>query len=211
MKPPITALLLLTLAGCATSAALTPNPSAAQPANAPAAPAPAAPASGPGDSAAALHQALTDLAARMTAAVASASPDAYLACVSLADPRFATEQRNWAKDLTRKPPEHFQAEIGDGDPTLTPDGAAVIKLRMRWNMPGASERSIAYPARFVRGETGCLYAGESWKIVGSDRVTIFYEGDLADTAKKVAEVLPGVRAHVHQGFGLESGAVPRAE
>jgi hypothetical protein len=77
---------------------------------------------------------------------------------------------------------------------------------MSWRMPGGSDRTMSYPARFVRGESGWLYDGESWKIVGSDRVTIYYEGDLADAAKNVADVLPDVRKHVHEGFGLENDA-----
>lgn len=194
--PILRLLLVLIFAGCAESQTAAPAIATDQPST----PRP----SSPSEPAPALHDQITDLLGRMTAAVSAADPQAYLACVSLTDPCFATEQRNWAKDLTRNAPEHFEATIGDSEPTLAPDGAALVKLRMSWRLPGGSDHSLTYPARFVRGETGWLYAGESWKIAGADRVTIFYEGDLGDAAKNVAEVLPGVRAHVHEGFGLES-------
>src|SRR5262245_31001326 len=46
-----------------------------------------------------LRAQLDDLMRRMSDAVRAADPAAYLSCVSLVDPCFATEQKNWAKDL----------------------------------------------------------------------------------------------------------------
>jgi hypothetical protein len=144
---------------------------------------------------------LEDLLRRVTAATGAANQDGYLACVSLADPCFATEQRNWAKDLGRHAPESFEMTLTD-DPTLDADGSATARIRMAWRMPEGRARAQAYTARFVRGETGWLYAGEKWNVVEADRVKVFYEADLEDAAKNVAAVLPGVRAHVHEGFQL---------
>jgi hypothetical protein len=46
------------------------------------------------------------------------------------------------------------------------------------------------------------FAGERWNEVKSEGVRVLYADGLDETAKRVAEVLPEVRAHVHEGFGL---------
>jgi hypothetical protein len=142
----------------------------------------------------------------MSAAVSGADGEAYLSCVSLADPCFATEQRNWAKDLKRAAPERFEFTLDGEDPALASDGAAEAKVRMSWRMPEGRDRSLAYTARFVRADAGWLYAGERWQKVEADRIRVFYEGDLEPVARRVAEVLPAVRAHVQEEFQLEGDA-----
>src|SRR5690349_20305615 len=114
-------LLVLAVARCAASQTVAPLTARAPTPTA--APAAAAQPSAPRASStpeAALHDQIAELLLRMTAAVSAADPQAYLSCVSLTDPCFATEQRNWAKDLTRKAPEHFEATIGDAEVTVAP-------------------------------------------------------------------------------------------
>lgn len=145
---------------------------------------------------------IQELLQRMTAAVAAADQTGYLACVDQTDSDFATEQMNWAKDLGRKPVESFDLGL-EGDPSIEPDGSARAKLKTVWRMPGGGERTMSFPARFVRGSGGWLYAGEWWNIKEGERVRVLYEGDeLAGVAAAVAEVLPEIRAHVHEGFEL---------
>jgi len=147
---------------------------------------------------------LQALLTRMNEAVAAADPGRYLACVALQDPCFATEQRNWAKDLTIKAPGSFEATIGEDDPvTQEKDGAAIATLTMAWTMPGAAKRTVSFPARFVRADSGWLYAGERWNVLEGSLVRVLYESeDLKDVAATVAEILPEIREHVHEGFGL---------
>lgn len=150
----------------------------------------------------AAKEGILELLQRMTAAVAAADQAGYLACVDRSDSDFATEQKNWAKDLGRKPVESFDLSL-EGDPSLEPDGSARVKLKTKWQMPGGGERTISFPARFVRGGGGWLYAGEWWNIKDGERVRVLYEGEeLADVAAAVAEVLPEIREHVHEGFEL---------
>src|SRR5690606_38351484 len=68
---------------------------------------------------AAVREQIESLLGRMAAAVRAADQEAYLACVSLDDPVFATEQRNWAKDLERAAPERFELTLRD-DPVVGP-------------------------------------------------------------------------------------------
>lgn len=146
---------------------------------------------------------IQDLLRRMTVAVGTADQAGYLACVSLADPCFATEQRNWAKDLGRVAPESFDASLDGDEVTLDSDGTAAARLKMVWRMPEGRQRSIVFPAKFVRGESGWLYAGEKWRVLEGDHVRVLFESeDLGDTAQAVAAVLPEVRKHVHEGFEL---------
>ncbi len=49
----------------------------------------------------------------MEAAIREGSAEKYLACVDLSEPVFATEQRNWAKDLAKKPPTTFEIVLVD--------------------------------------------------------------------------------------------------
>lgn len=152
---------------------------------------------------AAVREQIESLLGRMAAAVRAADQEAYLACVSLDDPVFATEQRNWAKDLERAAPERFELTLRD-DPVVGPDGAAEVTLRTSWRMAEGRDRSVSFPVRFVPTDNGWLYAGERWKTVVGDRVVVMYEGDLEDVAKEAASLLPEVRARVEKDMGLEN-------
>lgn len=49
----------------------------------------------------------------MENAIKAGNAEKYLECVDLSDPVFATEQRNWAKDLAKKPPTAIEIALVD--------------------------------------------------------------------------------------------------
>jgi hypothetical protein len=147
--------------------------------------------------------AIQDLLRRMAIAIGAADQDGYLACIAMSDPCWAMEQKNWAKDLGRKAPESFEVALTEDELATTPDGLEG-KLKWTWRMPGGKERSLTFKARFVRGEGGWQYAGEVWNVLEGDRCRVLYADGLEDVAKSVADVLPDIRAHVHEGFDLEN-------
>ncbi len=54
----------------------------------------------------------------MESAIRAGDAEKYLACVDLSEPVFAMEQRNWAKDMAKKPPKSFEIAMVD---TPSPD------------------------------------------------------------------------------------------
>jgi hypothetical protein len=153
---------------------------------------------------AAIRTQIEDLLRRINTAVGAADQSAYLACISTADSCFATEQKNWALDLGRKAPQSFSVEISGDEVTLDADGVAETRIKWAWRMPEAKkERTLSFVGRFVRGETGWLYAGEKWKVIEGERCRVFYVEGLEDAAQCVAEVLPPIRSAAHKDFGLE--------
>jgi hypothetical protein len=144
---------------------------------------------------------IEDLLRQIETAVLAADQPGYLSHVLRTDPCFSKEQENWAKDLGRKAPEAFKVELTDADLTLTDDGAEG-RLKWVWRMPEGRDRNLNFIARFVRSESGWLYAGEKWNVLEGDRCRVSYEDGLEDAARIVADVLPEVRAHVHEGFEL---------
>ncbi len=160
-----------------------------------------APAAATAPDPAVVRSQIDELLRQITAAVGAADQPGYLSHVPKTHPCFPKEQENWALDLGRKAPEHFEVALTDADLTLTDEGAEG-RLKWSWRMPGANDRSLSFVARFVRGEGGWLYAGEKWNVLEGDHCKVFYDNGLEDAAKLVAEVLPEVRAHVHEGFEL---------
>lgn len=150
-----------------------------------------------------LRPQLTAVLRSMTAAVAAANQEGYLAQVARTDPVFLKEQQNWAKDLARIAPESIDIALDELPLKVEADGGAVGLLSMKWRMPKGKDRSIQFPARFVKGETGWLYAGEKWNVLEGPGSRVLYEDEsLKDVAALVAEVMPEVRTHVHEGFEL---------
>jgi hypothetical protein len=144
----------------------------------------------------------------MSRAVEGADQKSYLGMVSQEDPIFALEQKNWARDLARKPVSKFEMRLAEKDgepPELTPDAAGVVSadVSFTWQMPDAKERTLTFPARFVRSGKGYVYAGENWKTLEAPGVRVYFAEGAEEAAKTIADVLPGVREHVHQVFGLE--------
>ena len=152
---------------------------------------------------AAVRVQLEELLRQINGAVGAADQQGYLSHVSRADSCFAKEQENWAKDLGRHAPESFEVALTDADITCT-DSAAEGRLKWTWRMPGGRDRSINFVGVFVRGESGWLYAGEKWHVLEGDHCRVSYADGLEDAAKIVVDVLPDIRAHVHEGFQLEA-------
>jgi hypothetical protein len=144
----------------------------------------------------------------MSRAIEAADQPAYLATVSQNDPVFALEQKNWARDLARKPVARCEVRLADpeADMGIAPGGVVILPVTFTWQMPDAKERTLTFPARFVRSGKGYLYAGEHWKTLEAPGVRVFFEEGAEEAAKAVAEVLPAVREEVHRVFGLENEA-----
>jgi hypothetical protein len=138
---------------------------------------------------------------RMGDTAARADAEGYLALVCPADAVFLKEQQNWAKDFSRHKPERVEFAL-DGAGALR-EGAYCAPLKTLWQMEGGRERSVTFPARFVRADAGWLYAGEDWRIHESDRIRVMYLGDrMEKVATTIADIFPAIRAHVHEGFEL---------
>jgi len=148
------------------------------------------------------EHAIADLLTSMSESVLAARADAYLDHVLLDDPVFATEQRAWAADLARSVPEKFSMEISDGDLEVDDEELARATLVVRWKMPGAGERRVSFPARFVRRDGRWLYAGRAWERLEAPGLVVLYADGLDRAARNVAEVMPEIMAHVHAGFEI---------
>src|ERR1043165_6033379 len=145
-----------------------------------------------------------DLLAEMTAAGNAGGQARDLACVSQRGPVFAMEQKNWAKDLSRKRPEKFEVALKNGEDE-TPnaaDGARLSEVTFKWTMPGARERSVSFLGRFEDDGGRWRFAGEAWKTLEAPGVRVFFFEGSEDAAKVVVDVFPGVRKHVQQVMGL---------
>src|SRR5262249_59238947 len=99
-----------------------------------------------------LRPQITQLLGNMAAAVGAADQAGYLSHVSRTDPVFFQEQQNWAKDLGRVAPERIEIALDEAALKVEPDGSCTGVLTMNWRMQGKKDRSIEFPARFVRGE-----------------------------------------------------------
>lgn len=138
----------------------------------------------------------------MTAAVLAGDADAYLTHVWPGDPNFVNEQKYWANDLRKKKPLEFEYALAD-EKFEVGDGRAAGELTMTWRMEGDEKpRSFSHATQFVLRDGRWSYAGEVWEHYESDRCVVFFEPGFEETAKAVAEILPGIREHVHPGFGL---------
>lgn len=166
----------------------------------------------------------------MRAAVLAADLDGYMKFVDPSDPVFLQEQRMWADDLRKNTPVEFRMAIRDpeagarradeageggetpaqdsvvatdqGEHAVLIDGAvAEAAIEVAWSMPGWQKpRTLRWTALFRRGEDGWLYSGEKWNRLESDGVLVMYADGLDEAARAVADELPAVRRHVHDGF-----------
>lgn len=149
---------------------------------------------------------LNVLIERMTKAVLATDTAGYMACVDRADPVFLQEQKNWAKDLERMPVSEFsiQAENFRADaPAAEGPGEIIADLTMNWKIKdGGSARFLKYAGRFVDRKGEWLYAGEHWKVMEREGVRVFFDAGRENIATMICEIMPGIRAHVHEGFAL---------
>lgn len=152
----------------------------------------------------------------MAAAVRAGDADAYLRLVDSADPVFHREQVNWAADLKKNPVAEFSLALGDAGLALV-EGGARGELVMTWRLPAPApveggeprespERRVSWPARFAKGPEGWLYAGEAWNVHEAPGVLVLYEDGLDQVAVLVADLMPNVKAIVHEEFEVEEGS-----
>ena len=141
---------------------------------------------------------------RMVGAVLTADADGYLALIDRAEPEFAREQENWAKDFVERPVAAFALDLDGGLLVGVAGGdAAIGTLTMRWRMPERPERTVRFPARFTRRDGVWRYAGEAWKRVAAEdgsNVALYLDDALRDVAVSVVGLLPEIREHVNAGF-----------
>ncbi len=161
----------------------------------------------------------------MQVAVLNGDPSAYMRLVDPADPVFLQEQRMWAEDLRKNRPESFTIRIKDPAPATKDkdakeseakdapaaaepvlkigDGSAEGPIEISWTLKGwKSPRTLSWKARFRKNDDGWVYCGEQWNRHAAEGVLVLYDDGLEDSAKAVAEVLPEIRKHVHEGFGF---------
>ncbi|MCC6677643.1 MAG: hypothetical protein IT436_10910 [Phycisphaerales bacterium] len=139
----------------------------------------------------------------MAATVLAGDAEAYLGHVWTGDPNFVNEQKYWANDLRKKKPLEFEYSLAE-DKFEVGDGRVAGDLTMTWRMEGDGDkpRSVSHAAQFILQDGRWRFAGEVWEHFDSDRCIVFFDPGFEEVAKTVAEVLPEVRAHVHQGFGF---------
>lgn len=161
----------------------------------------------------------------MEQAVLEADQPGYLALCDLSDPVFAQEHTMWAADLGRNRPLKFTLALKDENFEVG-DGAAEGDMVMTWTMsavknenhlkPSAEqlakpgkERTLTTRCRFTAKADRWLYAGEVWNVATGDGVRVLYANGLEKPARGVVEVMPEVKAHVHEGFELEHSELPK--
>ncbi len=160
----------------------------------------------------------------MEQAVLDANQEAYLALCDLSDPIFAQEHKMWAKDLGRNKPLKFVLELSEENFEVG-DGAVEGDLVMTWTMsavknenhlkptpeqlakPG-KERKLTTRCRFTQKGDRWFYAGEVWNVAQGEGVRVMYAKGLEKPAKGIVEVMPEVKARVHEGFELEHTELP---
>lgn len=152
---------------------------------------------------------------QMEKAVLAADQQAYLTRIAQDDQIFATEQKNWAKDLALHVPAEFSMSIPDDEGDFT-DTEAHVQLTIRWQMGAdmgdnapTGKRKATYPALFRKEGDAWLFRGEDWLILeapgvdGSGGASVKYPKGFDAMAKGIVKILPGIRAHVDEGFGIK--------
>ncbi len=138
---------------------------------------------------------------RMTRAVLATDVAGYTSCVDTSDPIFLQEQKNWAKDLERKPVEVFSIKA-ENIRTLN-QHQVIADLTMNWKIKDAgSPRFLKFVARFVDRKGQLLYAGEHWKVLEREGVRVFFDAGRENIASMICDIMPDIRKHVHNGFAL---------
>jgi len=142
----------------------------------------------------------------MAAAAISGDAAGYLEYIDRADPEFFNEQKYFANDLSKKPPESLTFEVGE---VSAGDGAAEGMLTVSWTMPGAKPREVSFGAKFVQGQAGWVYAGETWERHAAPGVLVLCDPGLDELADRTVEAFSAVRAGVEEGFGLADAPLAR--
>lgn len=168
--------------------------------------------------------------AAMREAILAKDVAAYLTFVDGTDAIFFKEQQNWAKDLLRKPVASVTLSIGEpGEhrPERFDADRATFELVMAWELPPPADkpdaekrhREASFPAVFIHDAASGTwkFAGENWIVLDHEgkvspkadgtpsnphHVRVKYLAGYEAVAKTIAEVLPEVREHVDEGFGV---------
>jgi hypothetical protein len=176
------------------------------------------------------HGALEALADAMEAAVKTGDIPSYLRLIDVRDPIFATEQRNWAKDLAEKPPtsieitlsapastdvQETRRELAVQDAATTPlaPHSLVQRITFAWTQPAdnagnaAFERTVAFDARFNLIEGIWKYAGEDWLRVETDHAIVLHDPGLEEVAANAASAFEKIQTRVLEGFELSDAPI----
>lgn len=142
----------------------------------------------------------------MSQRVVAGDQAGYLALIDPHDEAFATEQLNWAKDIAQRTPESFAMTLDDDESLIAAEESDAVRaaVRVRWSMPAGSARSVVFPGLFTPADAGYRYAGRAWETLDGPGVRVLYEPTLKPVAEKIVSVMPGVEAHVLEGFGLDA-------
>lgn len=146
---------------------------------------------------------------RLSAVTRQASESKYLALVLAETPEFQHEQAYFAHELAKFPPKDVRFTLTD-KPITADDASARGELRLDWTTAGGRERSVRFPARFVRtqvaGNPAWRYAGEAWQTAQAPGVIVMFDESLEATAKATAEAFAAIRPNVEASFGLAGTA-----
>lgn len=126
---------------------------------------------------------------RLVQATMDADVAAYLACVTTTDAVFRMEERHWIEDVVTNRVMRFSLAAEEwsraGDELR-------CTLTATWSMNEKDARELTFPARFVAGESGWLYAGRVWERLEGEHCVVLFTPERAEVAQTVMEVFPGV-------------------
>lgn len=152
------------------------------------------------------------IVARMANAVKAQDTDAYFDLLSQDDPVFLAEQRTWAQKWIDEPLEKFTMRTSTID-TET-DTSATARLTVEWSQSGENRDGksggATFSARFVKVDSGWLYAGEAWSIVSAywdgTNWTLVWPSDTAPTGQTER-----IRIYYFENRGPIEGTRPSVE
>ena len=154
------------------------------------------------------QRAVEDTLRGMEAAALAADADAYLEHVATGDREFLNEQKYFAKDMAKKPPQAIALTL-DEETFKLGDGSAIGKVTWRWNMPEKKEREVSFEAQFVEESGGWRYAGEHWELIETPGSRVCFDPGLEEKARAAASAFAAIRGHVEEEFELTRAALPK--
>lgn len=141
----------------------------------------------------------------MASACVAGDAEAYLQHVDASDSEFRYEQKYFANDARREPPEACTFSVDEEGFTVG-EGTAEGTFKIAWNMPGKKPREVSFKARFVNDNGAWKYAGETWERLeapaGKGKVLVMFDPGLDEVAAKTIEAFASVREKVEEGFEL---------
>lgn len=136
---------------------------------------------------------------RLVQATLDADVEAYLACVTGTDPVFRMEERHWIEDVVVNRVMQYTLTAAE----WSRDGDELrCTLTATWTMSEGDARELTFPARFVKGESGWLYAGRVWGRLEGPHCVVLFTPDRTEVAQTVMEVFPAVMDTVNADMEL---------